>query len=156
MAREIERKFLVLNDDWRAAAGNPARLRQGYLAMTAKAVTRVRVAGENAAFITVKSNEPGRSRDEYEYAIPHADGAALLKLCVDSVIDKTRYEVDAGGGRVWEIDVFAGDNEGLVIAEIELPDEDAVFDRPPWLGAEVTDDARYYNAALARRAYKFW
>ncbi|MBU0859229.1 MAG: CYTH domain-containing protein [Alphaproteobacteria bacterium] len=156
MAREIERKFLVLNDAWRAVAGAPRRVRQGYLAMTDKAVMRVRIVDEDAAFITIKSNEPGRSRDEYEYEVPVADAAALLKLCVESVIDKQRYEVPAGDNLTWEVDVFAGDNDGLVIAEIELPDENTAFARPAWIGQEVTEDGRYYNAALSRRAYKLW
>lgn len=157
MAREIERKFLVLNDDWRAACGAPSRLRQGYLAIAEKSVTRVRLDDSaQAAFITIKSAEKGVARDEFEYGVPVPDAQALLALCTGSVIDKTRYRVDAGNGLTWEIDVFAGDNDGLVVAEIELPQESTPFARPAWLGAEVTHDRRYYNAALARRAYKFW
>lgn len=155
MAREIERKFLILNDEWRAAAGPGARLRQGYLAITPRSVTRVRVQDDDAAFITVKSAEKGISRDEYEYAIPVADALKLLDLCVHAVIDKTRHKVDVGG-YTWEIDVFGGDNAGLIVAEVELPAEDAVFEKPAWAGEEVTHDDRYFNAALAIRPYKMW
>lgn len=155
MAREIERKFLILNEEWRAVAEDGVRLRQGYLAMTGKSVTRVRIHGADSAFITVKSAEKGVSRDEYEYEIPVADAAAMLALCEQGIIDKTRYKV-AAGALTWEIDVFAGDNEGLVVAEIELPDEKTAFEKPSWVGAEVTHDDRYFNAALSRRPYKFW
>ena len=155
MAREIERKFLVLNDEWRAAAGPGARLRQGYLAMTPKSVTRVRVQDDDCAFITVKSAEKGLSRDEYEYEIPVADAVRMLALCQDAIIDKTRYEIQVGD-HIWEVDVFAGDNAGLVVAEVELPAEDAPYTKPSWAGAEVTQDDRYFNAALAKRPFKLW
>jgi len=155
MAREIERKFLVLNDEWRAAANTGARLRQGYLAITPKSVTRVRVQSDEAAFITVKSAEKGVSRDEYEYEIPVADAVKMLALCQHAVVDKTRYEVEVDGF-VWEVDVFGGDNDGLIVAEIELPDEKTVFRKPSWAGAEVTQEDRYFNAALAIKPFKFW
>ncbi len=155
MAREIERKFLVLNDEWRAAAGPGVRLRQGYLAITPHSVTRVRVHGDDAAFITVKSAEKGVSRDEYEYRIPVDDAVKMLRLCAYPVIDKTRFEVDVAGN-TWEIDVFAGDNAGLIVAEIELPSEDATFKKPSWAGREVTQEDKYFNAALAIRPYKIW
>jgi adenylate cyclase len=155
MAREIERKFLVLNDEWRAAAGPGVRLRQGYLAITPQSVTRVRVHGDDKAFITVKSAEKGVSRDEYEYRIPVEDAVKMLRLCAYPVIDKTRFEVDVAGN-TWEVDVFAGDNEGLIVAEIELPSEDTVFEKPSWAGREVTQEDKYFNAALAMRPYKMW
>lgn len=148
MATEIERKFLVASPDWAEHAGPPAHLRQAYLANTAKAAIRVRIKGGDAAFLTIKSAEAGMSRLEVETAIPVAEAEQLLTLRQGAVIEKRRYKVPFGG-LVWEIDVFEGENAGLVIAEVEIPSVDHPVAMPPWIGAEVTDDARYYNASLA-------
>ena len=153
MPTEIERKFLVTGDGWRAAALGPGRrLRQGYLAPGGGAapVVRVRLA-DQAGFLTIKG--PGLlSRAEYEYPIPAAEAAAMLDmLCPPPVIEKTRTRV-AHGGLVWEVDEFAGHLAGLVLAEVELPAADHSVDLPDWVGAEVTHDARYQNNSLARAA----
>jgi CYTH domain-containing protein len=149
MGTEIERKFLVTSGAWRAEAGSGTRLRQGYL-HAGTPVVRIRQAGE-LAFLTIKG--PGLlARAEYEYPIPPEDAAAMLAtLCPPPVIDKTRHRL-ALDGLTWEIDEFAGHLAGLVLAEIELASPDEPFARPAWLGAEVTDDPRYQNAALSRAA----
>ena len=153
MAAEIERKFLVAGDSWRD--GTPGvRIAQGYLSQDPDRTVRVRVAGENA-WLTIKGRTEGITRAEFEYAIPVADARILLGLCLPSVIDKTRHEISYGG-HLWEIDVFHGDNEGLVIAEVELADEAIFPDLPPWAGAEVSSDARYFNSCLAARPYSKW
>jgi adenylate cyclase len=161
VAIEIERKFLVRDDAWRSAATRSVRMAQGYLndhaavaAGTQQVSVRVRIAGD-AAWLNMKSREAGPSRQEFEYAIPVADATALLRLCVGGIIDKTRHYVPHDG-RTWEVDEFAGDNAGLVVAELELPAVDAPFARPAWLGAEVTDHVRYYNLALAARPFRAW
>jgi CYTH domain-containing protein len=152
MGLEIERKFLVTGDGWRAAALGPAvPLRQGYLAGGATGpVVRVRLAGEQA-FLTIKG--PGLlARAEYEYPIPPEDAAAMLEtLCAAPVIEKTRTRV-GHAGLVWEVDVFAGHLAGLVLAEVELASADQRVELPGWAGREVTDDPRYQNAALVRAA----
>jgi adenylate cyclase len=155
MAIEIERKFRVLNEDWRAVAQRRTLLRQGYLANTERCSVRVRVAGE-AGWLSVKAMTPGIARAEYEVAINPRDAAEMLdKLCQGPLIEKWRHIVPHGG-REWEIDEFLGDNAGLIIAEIELDSEQAQFGRPDWLGAEVTDDVRYYNFRLAQQPYRSW
>ncbi len=155
MAVEIERKFLVHGDGWRAQATSSERLRQGYLANTARASVRVRLAGPQA-FLSVKSMTPGRSRLEFEYAVPVEDAAQLLDgLCEGPQVDKVRHLVPVGAHQ-WEVDEFLGDNAGLVVAEIELDAPDEAFVRPDWLGAEVTDAARYYNFNLAARPFSRW
>ena len=148
MASEIERKFLVRNDGWKSAADGGTRIRQAYLATTDTCSVRARIRDETQAFVTIKSAKPGSSRDEFEYAVPVDDARAMLNLRTGDVIEKTRYRVPADE-LCWEIDVFGGAHAGLVVAEIELPDEDAHFDRPDWLGEDVTQDKRYYNASLA-------
>lgn len=164
MAIEIERKFLVRDDSWRQAADAGTVYRQGYLSRVpgqradADAVrSSVRVRSDGArAFLNIKSATLGIRRQEYEYPIPVTDAAAMLAdLCVGAVVEKTRYHVHVGP-HVWEIDVFAGANAGLTVAEIELAREDEVFERPPWLGDEVSDDPRYYNVCLAERPYSTW
>jgi adenylate cyclase len=148
MGIEIERKFLVTEPGWRAdVMGEGVHLRQGYLRRGTTSV-RVRRAGPEA-FLTVKG--PGtRSRAEYEYPIPASDADELLDtLCEPGLIDKTRHRIEVGG-RVWEVDEFHGRHDGLVLAEIELPEADAPFERPGWLGPEVTDDPSYTNAELSR------
>lgn len=155
MAMEIERKFLVGDDSWRAGAGEGIHYRQGYLSNDESCSIRVRVAGKRA-WLGIKSATAGVSRREYEYPIPWEDAEAILgDLCSGPLIEKTRYRLTVGA-HTWEIDVFEGDNEGLVVAEIELSREDEVFGRPTWLGPEVSDDPRYYNACLAERPYRTW
>lgn len=160
MATEIERKFLVQGSDWRAAADAGTRLRQGYLSRISgsdavRSSIRVRTEGEHA-YLNIKSATLGIRRQEYEYAIPVQDADELLaQLCVGAIVEKTRYHVRVGA-HLWEIDVFAGDNAGLIVAEIELTDEHEDFVRPDWLGAEVSSDPRYYNVCLAERPYCSW
>lgn len=161
MGIEIERKFLVVGEGWRAAATRVERLVQGYL-NPASAVqsgaqrcsVRVRVAGDRA-WLNIKSAERGASRQEFEYPLPPADAAALLGLCVDGVVEKHRHHVEHAGHH-WEVDEFLGANTGLVVAEIELAAVDEAFQRPDWLGREVTDESRYYNLALSARPYSAW
>jgi adenylate cyclase len=156
MATEIERKFLVANDAWRERIGAPpVRYRQGYLALSSAAVVRVRLSDDARAWIGVKERKVGARRGEYEYPIPPADAAELLRLAVGALIEKRRYLVPHDG-RNWEVDAFGGANAGLVIAEIELTRENEAFARPAWLGLEVTADERYYNAALALNPWREW
>lgn len=154
MAQEIERKFLVRRELWRpASAGTPYR--QGYLSSVMDRVVRVRIAGE-AAFLTIKGITHNLTRSEFEYPIPPADAAAMLDhLCERPLIEKTRY-VERVGAHTWEIDVFHGDNDGLTVAEIELARADEPFERPPWAGREVSDDARYFNSSLSRHPFRTW
>lgn len=161
MALEIERKFLLRHDGWRAAAHAVLPMAQGYLNDQAamdrgeqRASVRVRVQGDGA-WLNIKSRELGASRQEFEYAIPPEDAGALLALCVGGRIEKRRHLVRQGA-HLWEIDEFLGDNAGLVVAEIELGAVDEAFARPDWLGREVTDLPRYYNLALAARPYARW
>jgi adenylate cyclase len=153
--QEIERKFLVANDGWRAAADPGRRLRQAYLADTGKAAIRVRVEDGRTAYLTIKSAEPGLSRLELEYPVPVEDADALSTLRQGSILDKRRFRVPHAG-RTWEVDVYSGDNEGLVVAEIELASETEAVDLPPWLGREVTGEARFYASRLAMRPYRDW
>jgi adenylate cyclase len=155
VATEIERKFLVVNDAWRSAAKPGIRFRQGYLAGTSKASIRVRVEG-SAANLNIKSATLGLRRQEYEYPIPLDEAEAMLDdMCEGKLVEKTRYCVDVGA-HVWEIDVFEGENAGLVIAEIELDHEDESFERPEWVAEEVSHDARFYNVYLAQHPFKEW
>lgn len=152
MAIEIERKFLVTGDAWREAPA--VYFAQGYLSTEKSRTVRVRVAGDEA-FLTIKGETQGFSRQEFEYPIPLADGKALLAMCEQPLIEKYRRKIPAGDF-VWEVDEFLGANAGLVVAEIELPSEDADFPRPDWVGEEVTSDARYYNASLVRHPWSQW
>jgi len=156
MAMEIERKFLVKHEGFKDEARCKTRITQGYLSSVPERTVRIRVKGDQG-FITIKgsSNDTGVSRYEWEKSIPVEEARELLRLCEPGIIDKTRYLIDAGE-YTFEVDVFHGDNEGLIIAEIELPDEDAAFERPEWLGQEVTGDNRYYNAMLSSNPYRFW
>jgi len=155
MAKEIERKFLLLSDDWRANADAGTVMVQGYLQSGKKSSIRVRLT-DDKAWLNIKSATLGISRSEYEYAIPLDDANEILaSLCDESIIDKTRYHVTVGN-HIWEVDVFAGDNQGLVVAEIELSDENEVFEVPAWAGEEVSLDTRYYNVCLAKNPYKNW
>ena len=153
MPSEIERKFLVADDSWRD--GTPGvGIAQGYLSQDPDRTVRVRIAGE-CAWLTIKGRTEGITRAEFEYGIPLEDARVLLGLCLPSVIDKTRHEI-SHAGHLWEIDVFHGDNDGLVIAEVELADESVSPELPPWVGAEVSADARYFNACLATAPFKKW
>ncbi len=155
MSYEIERKFLVAGDGWRDAADAGSVLRQGYLAGGTWGSVRVRLSG-GQAHLNIKGATVGATRREFEYPIPVADADILLdELCSGPRIEKTRYLV-RHAGHLWEIDVFDGDNAGLVVAEVELGAEDERFDRPGWLGAEVTDDPRYYNVSLVEHPYNRW
>jgi adenylate cyclase len=156
MAIEIERKFLVADASaqaaWRAAPG--VAYRQGYLNRDKTRTVRVRIAGD-AAFLTIKGVSVGATRAEFEYAIPVLDAQALLALCDGPLIEKTRH-VLVYRGTTWEVDDFAGDNAGLVVAEVELHSEAQVFETPDWLGEEVTQDARYFNSNLASHPFTRW
>jgi adenylate cyclase len=154
---EIERKFLLVGEAWRKQVERSVRMAQGYLndlgaveSGRQRASVRVRIAGDEA-FLNLKSRELGHTRQEFDYAIPVADAEALLKLCTGGLIDKIRHY----SGR-FEIDEFLGDNAGLFVAEIELESADEAFERPEWLGPEVTDAQRYYNLALAERPFARW
>lgn len=155
MAKEIERKFIVVNNLWRDRVISEAVIKQGYLCRQINATVRVRVAG-NEAWINIKSATQGISREEYEYSIPVTDAEGLLQdVAEQPFIDKTRYQVEQGG-HVWDLDVFHGQNRGLVLAEVELASEDEVFELPDWAGQEVSDDPRYYNANLVKAPYSRW
>lgn len=155
MGREVERKFLIADDTWRQAADRGVRYRQGYLSLEAGRSVRIRQAGDHG-FVTIKGRSEGAGRDEFEYPIPLADAQHLLEhLCIQPLIEKTRYMVCYGGWK-WEIDEFDGENRGLTVAEIELPDERQPFPRPAWIAEEVTGDARYYNAHLVQHPYSSW
>lgn len=155
MALEIEHKFLVRDDSWRSAVEHRELLRQGYLANTRRCSVRVRVAGEQG-WLSVKAMTPGIARAEYEVQIPLADAAAMLDtLCDGPLIEKWRHEVSYAG-HCWEIDEFLGANAGLMVAEIELPSVHTAFERPAWLGEEVTHDVRYYNFKLAVNPWSVW
>ena len=161
MGIEIERKFRVRHDGWRSQVVKSVRMAQGYINDMAalrearqNASVRVRIAG-GQAWLNLKSREPGTTRQEFDYQIPVVDAEALLELCVGGRIDKVRHYVEYAG-RLFEVDEFAGDNAGLVVAELELESADALYERPDWLGAEVTDLQRYYNLALAERPFSRW
>ena len=161
MGIEIERKFLPVNDGWRAAAHKVVPMAQGYLNDLAlvdsgamRASVRVRIEGD-AAFLNIKSRELGARRQEFEYPVPVAEARALLKLCVGGLVEKHRHYVEHAG-HLWEVDEFLGDNAGLVVAEIELASEDETFAQPDWAGAEATHAPRYYNLALASRPFSQW
>ena len=155
MGLEIERKFRVVNDNWKSSVESRAVLKQGYLAASEDLAIRVRIEGEQAQ-LNIKGGTAGISRSEYEYDIPRADAEEMInRLVSGSVIDKTRYKVRCGD-HIWDLDVFHGDNQGLVVAEIELEREDEDFLRPDWVGEEVSDDPRYFNASLIKHPYRDW
>lgn len=154
MTIEIERKFLVRDESWRTLAQG-APLRQGYLNSHPDRTVRVRIEG-SSAMLTIKSRTVGATRGEWEYPIPLDEATQLLdRVCERPIIDKTRYRI-MHQGMLWEVDEFHGDNAGLVVAEIELATEDQPFDKPDWVGEEVTHDSRYFNASLLRHPYKDW
>ena len=154
MGVEIERKFLLVGDAWRSL-GEPVLLRQGYLSSQPDRTVRVRIEG-GAGTLTIKGRSHGATRAEWEYAIPVDEAAELLdRLCEQPLIEKYRRRI-ALGTHVWEVDEFLGANLGLVVAEIELSAEDEAFDKPAWLGEEVTHDRRYFNSSLIRAPYSSW
>jgi CYTH domain-containing protein len=153
VAEEIERKFLVEGDEWRAL-GSGEVFRQGYLSTVKERTVRIRTVGEGA-WITVKGLTVGATRSEFEYPIPLSDAEQMLELCEQPIIEKTRHVVEFRGLR-WEVDEFHGVNRGLIVAEVELDDPDQTVDLPDWIGAEVTDDPRYYNANLIAHPYSVW
>jgi len=154
MGKEIERKFLVVGDEWRKLAEG-THYKQGYLNSTKERVVRVRTI-DDSAFMTVKGLTRVATRLEFEYEIPVSDANTMLdELCEQPVIEKHRYKVPMGGF-VWEIDEFHGENEGLIVAEIELESEDQVFDKPDWIGEEVSSDPRYFNSNLIAHPYTKW
>jgi adenylate cyclase len=153
MGKEIERKFLVDKRLW-CNEGRPKRLVQGYILSDELATVRVRIA-EDKAYLTIKSNTNRFSRDEFEYEIPLEDAQNMLKLCKDFPVAKTRWTLDFEG-KTWEVDVFEGENEGLVMAEIELQFETETFELPPWIASEVSHDARFFNSYLSKNPFKSW
>ena len=155
MPQEIERKFLV-QEGYKKNAHTYTRGTQGYLSSVPERIVRVRIYGEKG-FLTIKgvSNLSGTSRYEWEKEIPVAEAYELLALCEPGIIDKTRYLVQVGKF-TFEVDEFHGENEGLVVAEVELSSEEELFDKPAWLDAEVTGDRRYYNSKLAKLPFKMW
>ncbi|WP_027866781.1 CYTH domain-containing protein [Massilia alkalitolerans] len=154
MGVEIERKFLLSGDGWRQL-GEPVLLRQGYLCSDPERTVRVRIEGEKGA-LTIKSKGSGVRRGEWEYPIPLPEAQELLDtLCERPLVEKYRRRIEHAGF-TWEVDEFLGENAGLVVAEIELPSEDTVFDRPDWIGQEVSGDKRYYNSSLIRFPYSQW
>ncbi len=155
MATEIERKFLLANDSWREQADAGMAYCQGYLVGSRLASVRVRIQGERA-FLNIKSATISITRQEYEYEIPVAEAREMLDtLCEKPLVEKTRYRI-AQDKHTWEIDEFSGENQGLIVAEIELDDENESFEKPAWLGREVSDDVRYYNVNLVKHPYRDW
>lgn len=155
MDQEIERKFLV-RGQFKHLADSSYDIIQGYLSSVPERTVRVRIRGEEA-FLTIKgiSNESGLSRFEWEKKIAKEDALKLIKLCESGVIEKKRYLISVDK-HTYEVDEFYGDNDGLIVAEIELRSEDEIFTKPDWLGEEVTGEEKYYNAALSRHPYKDW
>jgi adenylate cyclase len=154
MGVEIERKFLLRGDGWRAL-GEPVLLRQGYLSSNPERTVRVRIEGGQGS-MTIKGRSVGATRGEWEYPIPLLDANELLdRLCEQPIIEKCRRRIPVGG-HTWEVDEFLGANQGLVVAEIELESEEQQFDKPDWIGDEVTDDRRYFNSSLIRNPFSTW
>lgn len=154
MAIEIERKFLLKNSDWRNQTSKEIEIKQGYLNSNKNRTVRIRVKG-NIGLMTVKGKTINASRKEFEYQVPLEDAKEMLQLCEQPIIEKIRFEIQHNQ-KVWEIDEFIGINEGLIIAEIELDDEDEMFELPSWIGAEVTLDPKYYNSNLVENPYSQW
>lgn len=156
MALEIERKYRVVGEDWRPLVSAKKRICQAYLADTEQISLRVRIKDETTATLTIKTAAPGHTRQEFEYSVPLDDAEELLLVRTGAIVVKTRHIVPAAGDLVWEIDVFEGENAGLVLAEIELEHADQTFEHPAWLGEEVTFDRRFYNSELARLPFSRW
>lgn len=155
MSFEIERKFLVRGDDWRGLVSSQTTIRQAYLASSGKASTRVRIRSDGTATLTIKSRPADLRRLELEFPIPVLQAEALMQLREGSIIEKTRHLVPCGA-LAWEIDVFSGENDGLIIAEIELKDVDQPVEIPPWIGREVTAQPQYYNSFLVKQPFRSW
>ena len=154
MGVEIERKYLVVGDSWRSL-GTGVAYRQGYLASGHNRTVRIRTAGE-VGYITIKGASQGIARAEYEYAIPFKDATEMLNtLCDRPLIEKTRYRIGIRD-LLWEVDEFTGENQGLIMAEVELSDADQMIQLPEWIGQEVSHDPRYYNSNLAKHPYTQW
>lgn len=154
MAIEIERKFLVKGDSWRSL-GTGTIYRQGYIATVNGATVRVRIAGETG-YITIKGKTQGMSRQEFEYPIPIADAQMMLDtLCDRPLIEKIRYRINLRG-LLWEVDEFLGENQGLILAEVELTNEEQTIELPDWIDREVTSDRKYYNSSLTNYPYQQW
>lgn len=156
MTIEIERKFLVSSQDFKSEATNSYAIKQGFLNSHAERTVRVRLK-KDKGILTIKgqSSKDGLTRFEWEKEIPHQEAETLLELCEEGIIDKMRYEVTVGN-HTFEVDEFFGDNQGLIIAEVELNSTNEHFEQPDWLGEEVTGDIRYYNSQLSKQPYKYW
>jgi CYTH domain-containing protein len=152
MGTEIERKFMVKKGVWRDKKAT--KYRQGYLSIVKERTVRVRTI-EDKGYLTIKGISIGASRLEFEYEIPRQDADALLDICEKPLIEKNRYKVE-NGGFVWEVDEFFGENQGLIVAELELESEDQYFPKPDWIGEEVTGDPRYFNSNLIKNPYSKW
>ena len=153
MAQEIERKFLVVGEDWLKGAKGELYI-QGYLSTTSGKTVRVRVAN-NRGWLTIKGKTQGITRPEYEYEVPLKDATEMLEMCEQPIIEKIRYKVEYAG-KIWEVDVFGKENSGLVVAEIELKSEDEKFKTPSWVGKEVSGEKKYSNSSLTKEPYKSW
>lgn len=154
MATEIERKFLVNGDKWRTL-GTGIIYCQGYIRTTNETTVRIRIVGERG-YLTIKGLTVGTSRPEFEYPIPIEDAREMLNtLCERPLIEKIRFRIEQGG-LIWEVDEFLGENQGLIIAEVELTDENQVIELPDWIGAEVSNEPRYFNANLAKHPFNKW
>ena len=156
MATEIERKFLVKSDDYRAEASSQTHIVQGFLSVDPERTVRIRLQ-DRKGMLTIKgkSNASGTTREEWEYEIDHDECVELMQLSIHDPIDKIRYKVDFGK-YVFEVDEFGGSNQGLILAELELDNEDENFPKPSWLGMEVTGDPKYYNSRLSEKPFKKW
>lgn len=155
MAKEIEKKYLVKNSNYKENT-SVTYIQQGYISTQKERVVRIRIK-DDKGYLTIKGENNGAVRLEYEYSIPFADAKEMIEnLCQHPVVEKYRYYFQAPDGRIWEIDEFLGDNEGLVVAEIELSDENEEYSLPEWVGEEVTSDMRYYNSNLMTNPYKNW
>lgn len=155
MAIEIERKFLLISNDWRNSIETTLEMSQGYLSCDAQSAVRVRICGEQAN-INIKSTRDGIYRLEYEYSIPVEDARELVKYVARRPVIRKKRHIVHFDGKCWEIDEFEQENAGLIVAEVELESVDEDFSRPPWLGREVSTDARYYNSNLSRLPYSVW
>ena len=153
MATEIERKFLVDTRKWKPTAGG-TRLVQAYLSIGPNPTVRIRIAGDKA-FLTIKGRTKSISRPEFEYEIPVDEAQEMMKMAISNPVEKIRYEI-MHEGFLWEVDIFSGKNEGLVMAELELESETQPFPQPDWLLAEVSDDRRYYNSYLSEHPFQEW
>lgn len=151
MGIEIERKFLLKNEEWRSEVSSKTIIKQGYLNSDKERTVRIRVRNDKG-FLTIKGENTNATRQEYEYEIPVPDAESLLLLCQKPIIEKVRYLVPRGG-KTWEIDDFGGDNLGLILAEIELESEEEQIEIPSWIGTEVTHDTRYFNSSLISHPY---